>query len=382
MKIKNRPATDRPLRITFAIPEPTLNGGLRVIACIAEQLHLRGHDVRLVATSNRYRRGLRTKVKSLLRGRGWPSLKNLPRYPSYFDTLPMPLTHLEYNRPLVDDDLPDADVVVATWWATARDLAHVSPSKGARAYFIQQYEANFDQPIAAVDATWRLPYQKIVCSQWLADLARDRFDDDSALVCPNGIDLDQFDAPPRGRQDRPTVGVLYSPQAPKSWPTALAAIIAARRRIPGLRVRVFAFMSPTSAFPLPADCDFRFRVPQDQLSDFYAGCDVWLCASGSEGFHLPPHEAMACRCPVVSTRVGGPMDMIAEGVEGHLVDPFDACALADRLVDVLSLPEDRWRAMSDAAYRRARLETWADAADRFDRGLRLAIERDRRRTAG
>ena len=80
--------------------------------------------------------------------------------------------------------------------------------------------------------------------------------------------------------------------------------------------------------------------------------------------------------------VGGPMDMIAEGSEGHLVDPFDACALADRLVDVLSLPEDRWHAMSDAAYRRARLETWSDAADRFERGLRLAIERDRPRTAG
>ena len=156
---------------------------------------------------------------------------------------------------------------------------------------------------------------------------------------------------------------------------ALAALIAADRRVAGLRVHAFGATEPASWLPLPAGADFELRPPQRRLWAIYAGCDAWLCASSSEGYHLPPHEAMACRCPVVSTRVGGPMDLIEEGVSGFLVDPFDACRLADRLATVLALPDPDWRRMSDAAYEAVRGYTWADAAVRFERGLEVAIER-------
>jgi glycosyltransferase involved in cell wall biosynthesis len=159
---------------------------------------------------------------------------------------------------------------------------------------------------------------------------------------------------------------------------ALATLIPARRRIPDLHARVFGATEPVSAYPLPEDCTFTLRPPQESLRSIYAECDAWLCASSSEGFHLPPHEAMACRCPVVSTRVGGPMDMIEDGVHGYLAEPFDACALADRLAEVLTQPEDAWRRMSDAAYARARQEDWARATDRFEAGLMRALERSGR----
>ena len=100
-------------------------------------------------------------------------------------------------RPVTDSDLPDADVVVATWWETAEWVARLSPSKGAKAQLIQQMESNFPyQPVDRVEATWRLPLQKIVVSQWLADLARDRFGDPTSVIVPNGIDLNLFCAPP------------------------------------------------------------------------------------------------------------------------------------------------------------------------------------------
>ena len=114
---------------------------------------------------------------------------------------------------------------------------------------------------------------------------------------------------------------------------------------------------------------------QDRLKELYAQCDVWLCPSSSEGFVAPPHEAMACRCPVVSTRVGGSVDLIEDGVHGYIVDVFDASALADRLVRVLTLPETRWREMSDAAHARGHRDRWDDKFDQFEQALHLTVER-------
>jgi glycosyltransferase involved in cell wall biosynthesis len=98
-------------------------------------------------------------------------------------------------------------------------------------------------------------------------------------------------------------------------------------------------------------------------------CDVWLCGSWVEGFGLTILEAMACRCPAVSTRAGGPEEIIEEGVTGHLVPAGDSAALADRLAHVLRLPDAEWRAMSDAAHARARSYSWDDAADLFESAL-------------
>ena len=103
-----------------------------------------------------------------------------------------------------------------------------------------------------------------------------------------------------------------------------------------------------------------------------------MCGSNVEGFHLPPLEAMACRCPVVSTRVGGPLDVIEDGVNGHLVDVKDSRALADRVLRVLNLSEEQWKRMSDEAYRTATSFSWDDATNLFEKGLALAIERTRR----
>jgi glycosyltransferase involved in cell wall biosynthesis len=127
--------------------------------------------------------------------------------------------------------------------------------------------------------------------------------------------------------------------------------------------------------PLPSFAEFHCRPAQAALRDLYSQCDLWLCGSDVEGFHLPPLEAMACRCPVVATRVGGPMDIVEEGVNGHLVDTKDSSALAQRMQTVLQLPAARWRQMSDAALETATRYSWHDATLKFEEALHRAIDR-------
>ncbi len=97
------------------------------------------------------------------------------------------------------------------------------------------------------------------------------------------------------------------------------------------------------------------------LARIYADLDVVALTSRNEGSPVALIEAMACGRPVVSTRVGGVPDVVRDGETGWLVDMDDADALAERVMDVLDLP-DRGAEVAAAA-RRAVHDTYG--ADRL-----------------
>ena len=194
------------MRVTFVLPLANLSGGTRVIAIYADRLQRRGHEVTVISIPAA-RRSLLSKFKSLVYGKGWP--KNQAPEPSFFDEIALPHRVLRTARPVVDDDVPDGDVVVATFWKTAPWVAALSPRKGAKAFLLQGYEALPGVNDPAIDAAWRLPLRKIVVSKWLAEIARDRFGDSFIYLIPDSVDTNQFNAPPREKQALPTVGMLY-----------------------------------------------------------------------------------------------------------------------------------------------------------------------------
>ena len=362
------------MRITFVLQHAYRSGGDRVVAIYAAELMRRGHQVTVISTPWPAP-SLKDRVRQWLRP--WAVRRPIGVVASHFDGTGIPHHVTEKSRAIVDADVPDGDVVIATWWETAEWVSRLSPSKGRKAYLIQHYET-WGGDKDRVDATWRLPLKKIVISKWLADLARDQFGDREVAHVPNAVDTVQFDAPPRGKQATPTIGLLYSHVKFKGCDVAFAAIERVRGELPEARLIAMGLRPPAAELPLPANTTYKQDPPQEKIREIYAQCDVWLCASRSEGFHLPPLEAMACRCPVASTRVGGPLDIVEEGVNGFLVDVGDEAALADRVLRVLRLPQSDWRKMSDAAYATARGYTWSDACTRLEDVLRGFLPPPRR----
>ena len=275
------------MRITMFVGRADLSGGQRVIHIYAQKLQERGHEVLVIARPPRkptLRERLRWKLlKKPLPAAARPSA-------SYFDKALHPRDYafkfLDEHRPATAADVPDADVVVATWWETAEWVNLFPASKGAKAYFLQHYEA-YDGGEARVDATWRLPMHKICVAQWLVELARTRFNDPSAELVSNAVDLDQFTAPPRGKQPVPTVGVMYSWIPFKGCDLSFKAYEIAKRQVPELKLISFGAVDPRPEVPLPEGVEFRFQPPQEQIKDYYARCDAWLFGSRSEGFGLP-----------------------------------------------------------------------------------------------
>lgn len=368
------------MRITFVLPDFNLQGGIRIVAQYAIRLHQRGHQVCVVGPPPRLPR-LRSRIGSLVRTGTWPRTpRTIPQ--SHFDGTEIDCHMLNRYRPVVDADVPDADVIVATWWATATWVAALSPQKGTKVYFVQGHE-----PEVCTDGTWadqaaasyHLPLRKIVISNWLVEIMRDRYGDSDLDLVPNGIDLEHFQAPPRGKQPQPTVGFLYSAHPSKGADVALQAIRILSHRFANLRVIVFGAVPLQPPRDLPVDFQFHLKPPQDQIPALYAACDAWLLPSRSEGFGLPLLEAQACRTPIASTTAGAAESLVQDGVNGFLVPPDDATALAAATTRILEWPEDRWRQASDAAYATACNHSLDEAAQHFETALKAAFERSHRR---
>jgi glycosyltransferase involved in cell wall biosynthesis len=85
----------------------------------------------------------------------------------------------------------------------------------------------------------------------------------------------------------------------------------------------------------------RSAVAQDELRDIYRAARVFALPcqvmedGDRDGFPNVLAEAMAMGVPVVSTRISGIPEMIDDAVNGLLVEPRDAPALADALRRVL-----------------------------------------------
>jgi glycosyltransferase involved in cell wall biosynthesis len=99
---------------------------------------------------------------------------------------------------------------------------------------------------------------------------------------------------------------------------------------------------------LPAGARDRVRlhgkVPHADAPAVYAVADVLVSPSVcEEPFGMQNAEAAAAGIPVVTTRVGGTVEVIEDGIDGLLVPPADADALTAALERVAADPELRRR---------------------------------------
>jgi glycosyltransferase involved in cell wall biosynthesis len=74
-----------------------------------------------------------------------------------------------------------------------------------------------------------------------------------------------------------------------------------------------------------------------------AAADVMVCSSWFESLSMVALESMAMAKPIVSTRVGGPSETVADGETGFLVPPKDPMAFAEKIIALLRDPALRER---------------------------------------
>ena len=101
------------------------------------------------------------------------------------------------------------------------------------------------------------------------------------------------------------------------------------------------------------------NIPDEELIKLYHGADVFLFPSLSEGFGMPPLEAMACGVPTISSYAGSLAEVLDDGAV--LVCPYDIEHMAEAILKVINDREFREH-LIEKGLERAKMFNWDDSA--------------------
>jgi phosphatidylinositol alpha 1,6-mannosyltransferase len=140
-------------------------------------------------------------------------------------------------------------------------------------------------------------------------------------------------------------------------------LLASLAAVPGIRVAITGGGPATDELreALP-DAVFLGERHGADLARIYASLDVFAHTGPFETFGQTIQEAAASGLPVIAPAAGGPLDLVDEGVTGHLVPPGDGDALA---AAVASLAADAGRRAAMGAAARAKVlgRSWPALTD-------------------
>jgi glycosyltransferase involved in cell wall biosynthesis/GT2 family glycosyltransferase len=382
------PETDR-MTVCFVsldYPPARVGGVARYTADLARDLAHRGHDVHVVTRDDGPDR------LDLEDGVWVHRVPGGPRWLPGLDGHPLrdALAHLAQVRGAVEriHRRTPIDVLNGNLWIAEPLLAAVDPRLRSvltcatpMRVVAQTHESVADDPSAAAQilledhALTQFDHLHSLSEANLRTLevALPDIRESSPTVLPLGM-RDRRDGVVATPSPEGTVEVLFVGRLEprKGIDVFVRAAAALLERHPGLRVRVVGADNPhggrdddrtwaeralaeVSSIPGAAErLIFEGEIPDEELYERFASCDVFCAPSRYESFGLVLLEAMMFGKPSVSCRAGGIPEVAADGETALLVEPDDADAL-EAALERLIADADLRRRMGAAA--RERFET-------------------------
>src|SRR5215469_1980217 len=325
------------MRVTFVLPAYFAHpiGGYRIVYGYANFLAARGHAVTIVFPRGLADHQRSASVVEMVKGRLWANKIRLRHRPLVdWQRIDLRINLLLVPR-LNSKSVPPGDAIVATSWHTAGPVMDLPVLHGEKYYLIQHYET-WAGPKSEVAATWRLPMRLIVVSEWLYELGLS-LGARRLRHIPNAIDHYCFKLLKLPAARSPHIVSLNHTAAFKGVADALDVLARLHVRHPDISVTMFG--TPTRGAETPDWVRYYENPSQETLArDIYNEGTVYLSASLTEGWALPPAEAMACGCAFVGTDSGGCRDYAKDGITALLSPPGHRDSLLRNLCRIV---EDR-----------------------------------------
>lgn len=356
------------MKITFVLPNIRISGGVKAVFEFANHLQNRGHEVcvtyplmpyysakggfDLRALKRGFKEGLLNFVKD--RGLDWFDLKvKLIRTPS-----------------LAKRYMPNADIVVATWWETAYCVNRYSNSKGAKFYLAQHCET-WGGPKDKVDNSYKLGLRIVVNSTWLKNILEKKFGTKVKALILHSPDIDQFYSEERSsKNNKIRILMAYRNLKWKGIENGVKAFEMVREKHQDIQLVMFG---PHLGKEVPQYAEFHERPSNDELRHIYNSCDIFLFSSLCEGFGMPPMEAMLCKCAVVTTNVGAVPDYAIPGETALVCPPGSPQALSEKILELIKDKELLMR-ISEAGHNYiSKNFSWDKASEALEKTFKEAL---------
>lgn len=265
--------------VLFVLPATSLHGGNRVVFELAEGLADRGYPVEVVS----------------------------PEPAPAWHAVRVPYRQLPVFEP---GALPRAEIAIGTFWPTVRPV--VESGAPHPFHFCQGFEGvhrEYAPILDQIDATYQLPVPKIMVSQHLVPVIRERYGSRCHLI-GQFVDHQLFtpaDPSAAAVAHRPLQIGVVGPFGirSKGIPELLAGLRLAKEA--GLALEVHHASADAISEDergLGMTDHYYHHLPTHEMPAFYHRLDSYIHSSyDEEGFPLPPLEAMACGVPVALTSI-------------------------------------------------------------------------------
>jgi glycosyltransferase involved in cell wall biosynthesis len=229
--------------------------------------------------------------------------------------------------------IEDADAIFATAWPTAYTVL-ASPARGARFYFVQDYEPDFyaaGSEALLAEATYGFGFHAVTAGRWLADRLRSEHGM-AAAPFDFGCDLDSYRLLDRSGTGRTGISYYCRPSTPRRChELAVMALDVFADRYPDVDIHIYG----EPAGPLPFRTVQHGILAPAELNALYNKCAAGLVLSATNA-SLVPHEMLASGCiPVVNDAEHNRVVIENDHVRYAQPTPF---ALADALSEIVSRP--------------------------------------------
>lgn len=280
-----------------------------------------------------------------------------------------PWVHAEVRD--LADGIADAHAIVATGWGSAYPIL-ASPAKGARCYFVQDFEPSFyptGSEALLAEATYRFGFHGITAGRWLAQ----RLQRDYGMQAEHfdfGCDLETYglDASLDGERERTGVCYYCRPSTPRrAFELAVIALDLFAARHPEVDIHLYG--EPAPALPFRA-IDHGLMTPR-QLGALYNRCIAGLSLSATN-VSLVPHELLAAGCiPVVNDAEHNRLVLDNPHVAYTPATPFD---LSNALCELVEQSPAERVARAQRAAASVASTSWDEAGRQVERILRGVVE--------
>jgi glycosyltransferase involved in cell wall biosynthesis len=167
-------------------------------------------------------------------------------------------------------------------------------------------------------------------------------------LLPNAVDA--LEGEPVAAAPQPptilTVARLGAGEREKNVHEMIAAVAILKERLPDVKYEIIGggplrpeLEALAKKLGIADSVTFFGQVGDRELREAYGRAAVFAMPSNKEGFGIVYLEAWQFGKPVICSLHGAASEIIADGVDGFVVDPSDVKALADRLHILLTQPD-------------------------------------------